>query len=427
MKKSSRAMLTLVMVMLVASLMVIGCSGSDQSDSNDKVLKVGVNLPLTGPCARTGEEFQKAVIMAFEEIEYKIGDYTVELVWINDQSDPQVATSAYEQAVQKDGIAVSMLGWNSTTTVAIMEPVAKHKIPHIFTSGATNLVDEKWHSDDKYKYYMVKGWAVPESLSVAYLHAINEFIDSGLWTPRNKKIFFVSEDTDWGRSFSTKVAEIFEEDGWTVVGDEYVKPGDTDLYPVLTKVRDSDASIFGGTYYNVPSQSALIKQSRELNINALTIVDALNSTSDWYELVGDDSNFVLDSAPQYRNTETAKKFIANYEAKYGFVPSTTAGGLQYDYSRFFIKLMNDCLEKNGNLDSETIYQYIKENLWTGKVNFTDGVIMESYEYNDDSLPDPVVAEGKFVFPIIQWMDNEMNVIWPSNQKDMDIQIPDYAK
>ncbi len=428
MSRSNKAVLTFLIVLLAVSLMVTGCGGSDTGgQADDKVLKVGVNLPLTGPSARTGEEFQKAVMLAFEEIDYKIGDYTVELVWINDQSDPQVATSAYEQAVQKDGIEVSMLGWNSSTTVAIMEPVAKYKIPHIFTCGATNLVDEKWNSDDKYKYYTVKGWAVPESLSAAYLDAINEFIDNGLWEPRNKKIFFISEDTDWGRTFSTKVGEMFAADGWTIVGDESVKPGDTDLYPVLTKIKNSDACIFGGTFYNVPSQSALIKQSRELNINAVTIVDALNSTSEWYELVGDTSNFVLDSAPQYRDTETAKEFIANYEEKYGFVPSTTAGGLQYDYSRYFIQIMNECLEANGKLDSETIFQFVKDNLWTGNIKFTDGVVMESYEYNEESLPDPVVGEGKFVFPIIQWFDGEMNVIWPSTQKTMDFQVPDYAK
>lgn len=365
--------------------------------------------------------------MAFDEIGNKIGDYTVKLVWVNDQSDPQVATSAYEQAVQKDKINVGLLGWNSSTSVALMEPVAKYKIPHFFSSGATNLVDEKWNSNDKYKYWMVKGWAVPEKLSVAYLSAVDEAIANKVWVPRNKKIFFLSEDSDWGRSFSTKMIELFKNAGWTVVGDEYVKPGDTDLYAVLTKVKNSDACLYGGTFYSVPSQTSLIKQSRELNIKAMLIVDALGSTSDWYKLVGDSSDYVLDSQPTYRNTDNAKKFIENYKAKYGYEPSTTAGGLQYDYSRFFIKMMNECLKANGKLDSETIYKYASENLWTGKINFTDGVVMEKYEFNADSIPDPIVGEGEFVFPVVQYTKGKMNVVWPSTQKAMDMQIPDYAK
>ena len=41
---------------------------------------------------------------------------------------------------------------------------------------------------------------------------------------------------------------------------------------------------------------------------------------------------------------------------------------------------------------------------------TDGVVMESYEYNDDSLPDPVVGEGKFIFPIINKFYSLLNII-----------------
>ncbi|ATW27894.1 ABC transporter substrate-binding protein [Candidatus Formimonas warabiya] len=425
MKKSCNTLLFLGILLLAVSLLVTGC-GSKEATA-EKVLTIGIDLPLTGPCARSGEEFKNAVELAFNEIGNKIGDYTVKLVWINDQSDPQVATSAYEQAVQKDKIDVGLMGWNSSTSVALMEPVAKYQIPHFFSEGATDLVNEKWNSDEKYKYWMVKGWATPEKLSVAYIYAINEAIANKIWVPRNKKIFFLSEDTDWGRSFSSKLSELFKKEGWTVVGDEYVKPGDSDLLAVLTKVKNSDASLYGGTFYSVPSQTSLIKQSRELNIKAMLIVDALNSTSDWYKMVGDASDFVLDSAPMYRDTDIAKKFVADYKAKYGYEPSTTAGGLQYDYSRFFIKMANECLKENGKLDSATIYQYAAENLWTGKINFTDGVVMENYEFNADSIPDPVVDAGKFVFPVVQYTKGKMNVVWPSSQKVMDMQIPEYAK
>lgn len=425
MRRSCKALLVLGLLLLVVSFLVTGCASKEATA--DKVLTIGIDLPLTGPSARSGQEFKNSVEMAFNEIGNKIGDYTVKLIWINDQSDPQVATSAYEQAVQKDKIDVGLLGWNSSTTVALMETVAKYQIPHFFSTGATSLVNEKWNSDDKYKYWMAKGWAVPEKLSVAYIDAINEAIANKLWTPRNKDVFLLSEDSDWGRSFSTKMSEVFKKEGWNVVGDEYVKPGDTDLLAVLTKVKNSGASLFGGSFYSVPSQTSLMKQARELNIQAMTIVDGLNSTSDWYQLAGDSSDYVLDSAPVYRNTDVAKKFVADYKAKYGFEPSTTAGGLQYDYCRFFIKMMNECLAANGKLDSATIYKYAADNLWTGKINFTDGVVMEKYEFNAESIPDPVVEAGAFIFPVCQYKDGKMNVVWPSTQKVVDMQIPDYAK
>ena len=426
MKRFGKTILVMMVLLMAVALIAAGC-GSKAAAPVEKVLTIGIDLPLTGPSARSGEEFQNAAKLAFEEAGYKIGDYTVKLVWMNDQSDPQVATSAYEQAVQKDKIDVGLLGWNSSTTVAMMEPVAKYKIPHFFSSGATSVVDEKWKSEDKYKYWMVKGWPQPDKLSIAYVKALDEAIANKVWSPRNKDIFFINEDTDWGRSFAEKTGAAFKATGWNVVGEEYVKPGDTDLMAVISKAKNSGASLVGGSFYSVPSQVALMKQSRELKLEAFLMVDALNSTSDWYKLAGDYSDFVLDSAPAYRNTEIAKKFIENYKTKYGYVPSTTAGGLQYDYVRFFIKMANECLTANGKLDSATIYQYAVDNLWTGKINFTDGVVMEKYEYNADSLPDPVVGKGEFVFPVVQWMGGNMNVVWPESAKTADIQIPDYAK
>jgi len=425
MKKIAKSVLILMVILLAVALVSTGCGSKEES--TEKVLTVGIGLPLTGPSARSGEEFKNAMTMAFDEAGNKIGDYTVKLVWMNDQSDPQVATSAYEQAVQKDKIVVGLGGWNSSTTVAMMEPVAKYQIPHFFSCGATEVVDQKWNSEDKYKYWMTKGWPQPDKLSVAYIQSINEIIENGTWAPRNKDLFLISEDTDWGRSFSASMAKLFKEGGWNVVGDNYVKPGDTDLLAVLTKAKNSGAVLVGGSFYSVPSAVAMMKQSRELDLKAMMIIDGLNSTSDWYPLAGETSNYVLDNAPAYRNTETAQKFIADYKAKYGFEPSTTAGGLNYDHARNFIKIMNECLAATGKLDSATIYQYAAENVWTGKSEFTDGVVMANYKFDATSIPDPIVGEGYFIFPIVQWMDGKMNVIWPSESKTAEWQIPDYAK
>ncbi|NIQ39607.1 MAG: ABC transporter substrate-binding protein, partial [Proteobacteria bacterium] len=66
----------------------------------DKVLKVGVMGPMTGPTAKVGEEFRNSTQMAFEKIGYKIGDYKIEIVWIDSQSDPAKATNAYSEAVE---------------------------------------------------------------------------------------------------------------------------------------------------------------------------------------------------------------------------------------------------------------------------------------------------------------------------------------
>src|SRR5690606_17583673 len=46
----------------------------------EKVFTVGILAPFTGPSARTGDEFRTSAEMAFEDIDYTIGDYTIEVV-----------------------------------------------------------------------------------------------------------------------------------------------------------------------------------------------------------------------------------------------------------------------------------------------------------------------------------------------------------
>lgn len=415
-----------VAVLLVVLLTVIAGCGSEGSGSDSKVLTVGVAIPLTGPSAKAGIEFQDTVKMVFEEVDYKIGDYDVSLVWIDDQADPQKGTAAYEQAVVKDKIDVGILNWNSSVAMALMDIVAKYEIPHYFPLGAAGTINEKWHSDDKYHYYINKGWAMPDKMTMAYIEVIDQIIEEGIWEPHNRKLAIYGDDTDWGRSYGESMKRRFTEAGWEVVNEDYTKLGETDMYPMLTKIKSLDVSLVAGTISSPPSIAAFIKQAREVNLNALMICDALGENADFYSLTGDASDFVLDNRPVFAS-ERAKKFAADFEDRYGYAPAPAAGGQVYDYTRFFVKCANECLEKYGELTSETLYQYAREVLMTGQVSFTEGVVAEEYLYDADSAPDPQVGEGKYIFPVVQYFEGEAIVVWPDSQKMADIQIPDYAK
>jgi hypothetical protein len=48
-----------------------------------KVLKWVFSAPLPDPPHRNGAEFKASVETAMEKIDYKVGDYKIELVWID--------------------------------------------------------------------------------------------------------------------------------------------------------------------------------------------------------------------------------------------------------------------------------------------------------------------------------------------------------
>ena len=126
-----------------------------------KVFKLGVDGPFSGPGAKNGEEFKRSFQMAMEAINYTIGDYKIDPVWIDDQSDPAKGASAYEQAIVQDKIQAGILNWNSSVAVALMELTAKYKIPHFFGFGATEVVNETFASDpSKVRLLDAQGLAV---------------------------------------------------------------------------------------------------------------------------------------------------------------------------------------------------------------------------------------------------------------------------
>jgi branched-chain amino acid transport system substrate-binding protein len=395
-----------------------------------KVLKVGLEGPFTGPNARVGEEFFDAASMAFEKVNWKIGDYTVELVKIDDESDPEKATRAYEEAIVRDKIQVGLINWHSSVAVALMEVVAKYKIPHFFGFGATELVNEKYTSDpEKYSYWMGKTWPMPAKLSIAYVETIEKAIADGTWTPRNKKAAIFGEDTDWGRSFGAALRDQLIAAGWEVTSEDYFALGEVEFYPLLSKWKAEEVSLIGGTSTGATSYAALIKQSREVGLPSLIVADGLGWIGEWYELTGDASDFVLDQIPQWTTPE-ARAFRDDFEAKFGITPSPSAGGQAYDMTNFFIKVANDALQTYGELTSETLYKTGQEKLWSGQLVYTraDGAIIhEQYKYTPESIPDPVVGLGNYIFPVIQYTGGEGKMVWPDVWAEAELQVPEWAE
>ena len=385
------------------------------------VFKLGILGPFSGPAAQTGDEFKGSVNMAFGDIGWQICQYKIEPVWIDSQSDPAKAAQAYEQAVVQDGIQAGILNWHSSVAVSAMEVTAKHQIPHFFGFGATEVVNETFASDpEKYGYWMFKGWPAPGKLTIAYVQALEDAIASGAWSPAEKTAGIYGEDTDWGRSSGNAIKEQLEAEGWTIVAEEYFAIDQTEFYPLLNKFVDLNPAVIYGSVTAAPAMSAFVKQADEVGLESLIIADGLGWFGDWYELTGSSSDYVLDEIPGWATAE-GQAFAERFEAEQGFPPSPSAAGLSYDGSRLFIALAEAVCEQNGELTSEGIYNFGKDNLWTGDWSYTDGIVMSEYATTSEDVPDPVVGKGYYIFPVLQYFDGEGKVIYPPEWAVQDLQ------
>jgi branched-chain amino acid transport system substrate-binding protein len=379
-----------------------------------ETVSIGISGPFTGPNALTGTEIKNAVSMAFDAINWQVGKYKINPVYIDDGSDPVKGAAAYEQAIASQGIIAGVSGWHSSVAVAQMEVTAKYKVPHFFALGAANTINEKWASDKaKFGYWVGKGWPVPDKLVVGYVETLNEAVTAGTFKPATKNVALFGEDTDWGRTVVKALKQQLTDTGWTITDEDYFAQTQTDFSGIIARYQSHDVAVIGGTTTFPDSMSAFIKQIDDAGLKAAVVADGLGWIGDWYKLTGSSSDWVIDQIPGW-TTDAAKKFESDYKAKFGATPSPSAAGLSYDYANFFIKILQTALADSGTLSSETIFKVAQDKLWTGQLKYTDGMIMPSYDFSADTLPDMVVGSGHFTFPVIQYHGGEGTVIWPAD-------------
>jgi branched-chain amino acid transport system substrate-binding protein len=377
-------------------------------------INVGVEGPFTGPNALTGTEMKNASTMAFDAINWQIGPYKINPVYIDDQSDPAKGAAAYEQAIVSQKIVAGLLGWHSSVAVSQMEIAAKYQIPHFFAMGATGVVNQKFNSDKtKYGYWTTKGWPDPVKLSVGYVQAISDAIAAGTFKPAAMKAALYGEDTDWGRSFGAGLKDGLQKAGWTIVSEDYFPTTQTDFSALVSRYQSQNVPLIAGTSTIPASIAAFLKAVSDAGLKSLIVADGLGWIGDWYKLSGSASDYVVDQIPQFAS-DKAKKFASDYKAKYGSTPSPSAAGLSYDWTSYFIKVVQQTLADQCEVTSATLYKEAQDKIWTGQLTYTDGIIMGNYDYSATTIPDPVVGKGHYIFPVLQYHSGQGTVVWPQD-------------
>jgi branched-chain amino acid transport system substrate-binding protein len=397
-----------------------------EASAQGKVLKVGIMSPLTGAAGKSGQEIKNGATLAFEKIGYQIGDYKIELVYIDDQSDPAKATNAYSEAIERLGVQAGMLNWNTAVSMGLMDLWAKYKVPHFFPMGAGKAINDKWLGlPPSNRYLIMKGWCIPQKLVGGYVDALNNAIDKGEWKPAKKLAALWGEDTDWGRSLVQGMRDGLKAKGWEILTEEYFALTQTDFYPYLSKCNQAGVSLLAGTSSGVASVSAIVKQAREIGSKAMVVADGLGWQGDWYKLVGPASDGVLDMNPAI-STPVQKAWAQEFEKKYGFPPGPSSAGHAFDYANFFIKVAKRTLDKYKKLDSESLFKVGTEEVLTGQLTYgaSDGALFHKrYGTTPQDAPDPTFGPNNFFLPVQQFKGGKALVVYPDDVKEAPLMVP----
>ncbi|OKO86674.1 ABC transporter substrate-binding protein [Bradyrhizobium sp. AS23.2] len=239
-------------------------------------IAIGVIGPLSGPAAQSGISMRQAYEAAAAQVNKDGGikvdgaQKTIKLIFEDSASRPEVGVSAAQKLLSRDKVDI-LVGDSiaSSVTLAIMEVVPSFGKFAMSGQPVSIEIAKKIQSDPKRFANFWKSSFNSDAYAQAVFASTKELIDAGSFKPKSKKIAFVVEDTDYGKSNAEYTIPLFEKDGWKVSSKEVVALGHADFYPQLSKLRADEPDMIVSIFTSVNSGIALVKQIQEQGLKSL--------------------------------------------------------------------------------------------------------------------------------------------------------------
>src|SRR5215213_166643 len=179
-------------------------------------IKIGVNQPLTGPVAASGNFVTNGAKIAADEINAKGGvlKQKIELVIEDNKSNPTEAVATAEKLIVKDKVPVMMGAWSSSLTLAVMPKLEEYKVPMLVETSSSGKITVAGNP------YIFRISPTSEMEAKAFTPLLKTF---GI-----KKADFLATNNDFGLGASQEFSKMVKESGVQVGVVETMDPKATD-------------------------------------------------------------------------------------------------------------------------------------------------------------------------------------------------------
>ena len=289
-----------IIIIVVIILVVFGLTVSNKQ-INNRVIKIGVILPLSGDLAIIGEPAKHGAEMALANFQNLKNKY--ELIFEDDQYDVNKTVTAANKLISVDKVnAIVTLG---SAEGNVVKPLAnKNKIIHFNTAASDQTI-----ADGK---YIFNHWTPPQEEARTL---ITELVRKDI-----KKVAIFTTNNDGMIAISNELKNQLAETNITVVMDEKINVGNRDFRTQIMKLKTNLPDII--ISQNTPPElEILAKQIKEASIKIpLTSIEVFDTTSApelfkgyWYATVSDFTD----------------KFATDFKNKYSTGPALATGNI-YD-------------------------------------------------------------------------------------------------
>jgi len=385
---------------LAAAMMMSGVAMAGE-------LVIGVVGPLSGPAANSGISMRQAYEVAAAEankaggIEVNGEKKTIKLIFEDSASRPEVGVSAAQKLLTRDNVDI-LVGDTiaSSVTLALME-VAPTFGKFMMSGQPVSIeIAKKIKSDPEKFANFWKSSFNSDAYAQALFETVDDLVKQGLVKEGNKKVAFIVEDTDYGKSNAEYTTALFDAAGWKVSSNDTVPLAHADFYPQLSKLRGDAPDVLISIFTSVNSGIALVKQIEEQGLDSLHLAVYYPIRPEFLEGAGASANGLLwtplffDPAHNPKHKEFADKLKAE-------IGVDGNGDHAQGYCQMSMLIEN--IKKAGTVEPNKLSDAFAE---------TDfPCVVARYVY-DTETHTPKIGAEYFPVPLAQIQDGVSFVVWP---------------
>lgn len=392
---------------VAASLAGAAVAGLAADPAAAKDITIGVIGPLSGPTANSGIAMRQAYEAAAKSANEAGGiavdgeNRMIRMIFEDSASRPEMGVSAAQKLLTRDNVDI-LVGDTiaSSVTLALME-VAPSFGKFVMSGQPVSIeIANKIQADPQRFANFWKGNFNSDAYAVTLHDTVSELIENGQFDPGDRRIAFIIEDTDYGKSNLEFTQPLFEADGWTTVSSETVPLAHADFYPQLAKLRTEKPEVLVSIFTSVNSGIALVKQIAEQGLDTLHMAVYYPIRPEFLDGAGEAANGLLWTPLQFDpiNNAAHKEFADMVNSQIG-VP----GDGDHAQAYCQITALLDNIRKAGSIDPDRL---------SAAFATTDSTCVIARYVYDTETHTPRVGADYLPVPMAQIQDGQNLVIWP---------------
>ena len=344
----------LCVTVLLVSMVLLATPSSMVFGAEKKVVKIGFIGPLTGPNAAIGLGARNSADLAIRQANEKgTYPYKLELVVMDDASDPTTGVAAATKLCSDPEVAAATTHFNSPVGLATIHVFHRYGVPQMFWGGI--------HPDITNKYNHPEVTRICPNTYVEH-DTLAKFVVEKLGYKNWSIIYDV---TSYGKSCLDAVKSALNKTGGKILSEDAIPVGAVDFRPILSKIKALKPGPQVVYYGGVVTEAALIKiQMNELGMKNLYVgVTGLDSET-FNQTAGEaaEGSLIVGKA----EINESSPFATAYKAA-GYKEFYEASG---PYAYDSVNLILEAIKKVGPEDKKTLARAIRGMEYKGIIGVT---------------------------------------------------------